>query len=62
MKCVRVTCGNRLRSASVKHRRPIDQPVNEQRVRRRIDRRNAGVMTLEVQIGRRDRAARSAAA
>ena len=56
MKCVRVTAGKRLRSATRELDRPVDEAVNEQRVLRRIDRRHAGVNAREMQIGRRDRA------
>ena len=56
MKYVRVTCGNRLRSPSENSVRPVHQPVNQKRVSRRIDRRDAGVMDLEVEVRRRDRA------
>jgi len=37
-------------------RRPLYQSVNEKTMTRRIDERNAGVMNLEMQIRRRDRA------
>ena len=43
-------------------RRTIDESVHEQRVLRRIDARHAGVVSLEVKIRRRDRAARDPAA
>ena len=38
------------------HRRAIDHPVDQQRVGPGIDLRDAAVVTLEVQVGRRDRA------
>ena len=56
MKCVRVTDGKAFEIREGELDRTIDEPVDEQRVLRRIDRRSAGVDACEVQIRRRDRA------
>ena len=58
MKCMRVTDGKAFEIGDGELDRTIDEAVDEQRVLRGIDRRNAGVNAREVQIGRRDRAGR----
>ena len=48
--------GKALEIGEREHHRPLDHPVDQQRVALRIDLGNAAVMPLEVQVGRRDRA------
>ena len=59
-KCVRVTDGKSLEIGERELERTVDEPVNEERVLRRIDRWDAGVDAREMKIGRRDRARDSA--
>ena len=49
---MRVTDGSRRRSASVKAERALDQAVQQEPPARGIDRGNAVVVPLELEIGR----------